>query len=276
MSKQPLDLQRPFLEGGGRLSTLLRGAAGLIAAAALLAGCPSTKFFNEGPGQPTDRASGLAPDGSVGACRIRFSERPPLVDRQLWENLRFCNKRTPYRYLRLGVGRTETGPDLEGPDRVKRVLTAVQQAEQQEDGNVRMLGMLRAVRNEARDNPALMARVERSGSRPYSCDYRYLLTTMEQQRTKLAKGDACPVYVYDPTLRREACLFDTSVPGTAWLTSAWGCMAFTGTLGEGESCYRLCSFDDFCAAQVNCGAPDFDLVLCSLGVCLPEKVHGLY
>jgi hypothetical protein len=53
-------------------------------------------------------------------------------------------------------------------------------------------------------------------------------------------------------------------------------VAFTGTIGEGQSCYRMCEFDDFCAAQVSCASADLDLLLCALGVCLPEKVAGVY
>ena len=55
-----------------------------------------------------------------------------------------------------------------------------------------------------------------------------------------------------------------------WLTSAWSCVTHTGAVGEEQSCYRLCAYDDYCARQVSCAAPDIDLLLCTLGVCLPE------
>ena len=102
---------------------------------------------------------------------------------------------------------------------------------------------------------------------------RPLATARKHQQKR---GGACPARVYDPEEHREVCLFDLKVPQAAWLTGAWSCLAFTETPGQGESCYRTCNYDDYCAAQVSCAAPDFDLVLCALGICLPEKVAGLY
>jgi hypothetical protein len=90
-----------------------------------------------------------------------------------------------------------------------------------------------------------------------------------------SSSDACPAYAFDPKLRREVCLFDPSVKEASWLTSAWGCLAFTDTVGEGASCYRLCGYDDYCEGQVSCSAPDFDLTLCALGVCTPDRVAGI-
>lgn len=256
---------------------LIGGAVGLLAIVAIsLAGCPTTEFYREGPGTASDRASGIAPAGALGACRIPGNRRPPLVNEALWKNLRQCSEKTPRRYLQLGYGRTMDGKfDDDAQARVDRIMRSIQEAAKEKDGNTRMLGMLRDVRRYAANDQRLVARIERAQNRTYPCDYRYLFTTMVKQQ-ETVKTDRCPIYVYDPKLRREHCLFDISVEGTSWLTGAWGCFAFTQTVGEGESCYRKCSYDDYCAAQVNCSAPDFDLVMCALGVCLPEKAKGLY
>jgi hypothetical protein len=200
-----------------------------------MAGCPSTVFIKEGPGQPTDEASGRAPSGTMGACRVAFSERPPVISKSLWENLSRCTPRTPERYLRIGYGRDAEGRRVE-----------------------------------------LATRVERATGRTFPCDYTYLLNTTDKMYSKLAAGDKCPAYAYDPDKKGNACLFDTSVGESTWLTSAWSCLAFTDTVGEGQSCYRLCEYDDYCAAQVSCAAPDFDLVLCALGVCTPDTKLGVY
>ena len=256
---------------------LISGAAGLLAIVAIsLAGCPATEFYKEGPGVASDRASGVAPAGAIGACRIPATKRPPLVNEALWKNLRKCSEKTPRRYLQLGYGRTaEGGVDGDADSRVDRIMRSIQDAAKEPDGNIRMMGMLRDVRRYAASDQRLVARIERAGSRTYPCDYRYLFTTMIKQQEK-SQRDRCPIYVYDPKLRREHCLFDVKVEGTGWLTGSWGCFAFTDTVGEGESCYRKCAYDDYCAAQVSCSSPDFDLVMCALGVCMPEKAKGLY
>ncbi len=256
---------------------LISGTVGLLVIVAIsLAGCPATEFYKEGPGTASDRASGIAPLGSLGACRIPHTRRPPLVNKALWDNLKRCGEKTPRRYLRVGYGRNLEGKiDTDATARIERVMDSIQAAAKEKDGNTRMLGMLRDVRRYAATDQRLVARIERSGSRTYPCDYRYLFSTMIQQHQK-AKSDRCPVYVYDPKLRREHCLFDTTLEGTSWLTSSWGCFAFTNTIGEGESCYRKCSYDDYCAAQVSCSSSDFDLIMCTLGVCIPEQAAGLY
>ena len=250
---------------------------GLLLAAAVLVGCPSTQFFNEGAGQPVSQASGLAPPGSVGACRIRFFRRPPLVNPAYWENLRYCGPKTPRRYLRLGY---KAYPVEESKRRMASLMESLKVGIQVKEGNARMLSMLRTVRHEAANDPRLAARVERSSGRTSTCDYTYLLNTTEKQYEKAGAASggapqACPVFAWDPKLKREQCLFDERIKEARWLTSAWGCLAFTGTVGEGESCYRLCAYDDYCTAQTSCAAPDFDLVLCALGICLPEKARGL-
>jgi hypothetical protein len=249
-------------------------AAIVLVAAAFTAGCPKTMFIDEGPGQATDRASGKAPAGSIGVCRVPNTKRPPLVNAELWEHARECNKRTPRRYLRLGYGVAKGPEDLRSETRMKELMAAVVKAASQADGNVAMVTTLRAVRRQALADPKLASRVERASGRTAACDYAYLLNTTQKQYRDL-EGGKCSALAYDPKLRTEVCLFDLAVEEAVWLTSAWDCLAFTETLGEGESCYRLCAYDDFCAAQVSCAQPDYDLVLCGLGVCMPEKVAGI-
>jgi hypothetical protein len=245
----------------------------LVLGALVLAGCPATQFFNEGPGQPNGRNSGMAPSSSVGACKLSRSKRPPLVNPALWKNLRVCNAKTPRRYLRLGYGSLFSKDPL-ADGRVGNIMTALREGEQNPDGNARMLGMLRTVRRYAEQDTKLSARVERASGRTFACDYRYLLNTTERAYGNVSGSD-CPAYAWDPKGKRDVCLFDVKEKQAKWLTSAWSCMAFTGALGEGSSCYRMCAYNDYCAAQVNCAAPDFDLTLCAVGVCLPEEVAGI-
>ncbi len=241
----------------------------------LALGCESTQFFDEGPGQPTQRASGRAPAGSIGACRVGFSRRPPIVNKALWDNLKTCGPKTPSRYLRLGYGRTMGNEDPTLEWRMRTIMEALKTGESENDGNAKMLGMLRTVRRLALNDAELSARVERASGRTFACDYTYLLNATNKEYQKLDQGDPCPAYAYDPKLRQEVCLFEPQIKEARWITSPWSCMAFTGTVGEGGSCYRLCSYDDYCAAQVNCAQPDFNLVLCALGVCMPESVVGI-
>jgi hypothetical protein len=256
--------------------TLLCSVIGLAASSLLLLGCPKTQFIDEGAGQATDRASGKAPPGSVGACKVANTQRPPIVNAQLWNNLQRCNKRTPRRYLRIGFGKA-LGDSAEDERRMNKILEALGRGASEPDGNVRMLSTLRTVRRQALTDERLAARVERNTGRTFACDYAYLFSTTQKQYTKLGTGgdNTCTATVYDPKLRRDVCMFSSSVAEAQWLTSAWSCLAFTETVGEGGSCYRLCAYDDFCASQVSCAQPDFDLVLCALGVCMPEKVAGI-
>jgi hypothetical protein len=249
--------------------TLALGALALV-------GCPSTAFIDEGAGQPGDRTTGFAPPGSIGACRILGSKRPPIVDKDLWEHLRVCNKRTPRRYLRLGYGQV-LKEDTEADRQMTLIMEALRQAYGETEGNLKMLRMLRAVQQAALADEELASRVERNSSRTSACDYTYLFGTTEKTYSKMGVGeDPCPAYVFDPKLRAEVCMFDLSVQEAKWLTSAWDCLAFTETLGEGESCHRMCAFDDHCAAQVSCARGDFDLVLCGLGVCMPQRRQGIF
>jgi len=265
--------KHPNRAASGVRSALASLVLGLMAVG--LIGCPSTMFFDEGQGQPSDRALGKAPPGSIGACREPMSKRPPLINEALWDNLRDCNKRTPRRFLRLGYSKAYLAQDDAEAVRVKRLMQELAPATQEQDGNVRMIQLLRAVRQEARGDPKLEARVERASGRTFACDYSNLPTTTEKEFANVQE-DSCPAYAYDPKLRRNVCMFDTSIREARWLTSGWACLAFTDTMGEGESCHRLCAYDDYCAGQISCSQPDFDLVMCALGVCMPEKIAALY
>ncbi len=259
--------------------SLRRGLAALtlLSAAVALVGCPgrSTIFFDEGPGQASDRASGKAPAGTLAACKVRDSKRPPLVNPVLWPHLKVCTSRTPRRYLRLGYSRVEGkgAPDVDAERRLRSMLEGVKLGMTDAKGNVKLLGAVRALHQEALHVPALSNRVERNSARLQACDYARFLNTADARRKQ--GDDACPVYAYDPSMRRETCLFDTQLPAAMWLTSGWECVAFTDTVGEGGSCHRMCSYDDYCTAQAGCTASDFSLIMCALGVCLPDKVAGL-
>jgi hypothetical protein len=251
--------------------------ATLAALAALLVGCPKTEYFNEGSGQPTDRASGKAPSGSVGACQVPNTKRPPIVNPALWDNLRVCNTRTPRRYLRLGYSRQQGGEIEVEERRMALVMKALADGTGEKDGNVQVLGMLRAVRQAAATDERLRARVERASGRTFACDYTYLLNTTRKVYDKLSVAeDSCSAYAFDPKTRTETCLFDVNLEASRWLTSSWTCLAFTETVGEGASCHRLCAYDDYCSAQVSCSRPDFDLAMCALGVCMPEQIQALF
>lgn len=237
------------------------------------AGCPHTEFPDEGPGQPADWNTGIAPEGSIGVCKEPLSKRPPIVNASLWEHIRRCDRNTPQRYMRLGYGRVDL-PDDPAERRMTNILDALRAGIAEKDGNVRMLGMVRSVQHEVQKDERFTARLDRASHRTFACDYTYLFNTTDKQFHKLS-NDPCAAYAYDPKERREVCLFDTNVREATWLTSAWGCLAFTNTIGEGHSCYRLCAYDDYCEGQVSCSAADFDLVLCAMGVCTADKVAGI-
>jgi hypothetical protein len=234
----------------------------------------STEFIHEGRGQPSDRASGVVPDGSIGVCKKPYSMRPPLVSQALWEHAPPCGSKTPYRFIRLGYGQTLQGPDTAAETRMRSYMESLKSSETDADGNTKMLRMLRRVQQDGRDDVDLQARIQRGGARTFVCDYTYLLHTTSDAQKKDEQGP-CPAKAYDVKLRDEVCLFDMTRVEAQWLTGAWGCLADTDTVGEGKSCYRLCEYDDYCASQVSCAAPDLDLLLCALGICLPEKYAGV-
>lgn len=235
--------------------------------AAAMAGCASTEFHNEGPGQPQDRASGAVPIGMVGVCKRPFTRRPPIVNPTLWEHAKVCRSDTPRSYVRIGFGH-ET--NVEAQRKIDRMMEALRAGPKEEGGNTAVLTMLRQIRAEGENDRWLRDRIQRESARTEPCDFTYLLNTMEGQAQRLKSGDRCAVYAYDQVDRQEVCLFDTKIEEAVWLTSAWACVTRTGVIGKGESCHRLCAYDDHCASQVSCAAPDLDLALCALGVCLPE------
>lgn len=240
-----------------------------------LIGCPETEFPDEGSGQPSDRATGKAPPGSIGACRVPQARRPPIINEELWKHLPECNRRSPRRYLRVGYSNINNPVDDEESLRMRYIMQELKKAHKEPDGNTRMLMLTRAVQQAALKDPKLAVRVERASGRTFACDYAYLLHTTEAEYAKV-QSDNCPAYAYDPRIRRDNCMFDLKHEETHWLASGWACLAFTDTLGEGESCHRLCAYDDYCSSQIGCAQPDFELVMCALGVCTPEKVAGLY
>jgi hypothetical protein len=242
-------------------------------------GCASTELLQEGPGQPTDRASGAVPAEAIGVCRQRASKRPPIVNEKLWEDAPVCTERTPDRYLRLGVGAGLGGAttDAEADQNLERLLTALREGQEDEAGDrkLALAGAIRGLRDRSLGDPALRDRVARDAARAGTCDHAYLLSAMTRERAKLSRGDRCAAEAYDGKLRGEACLFDASRDEVVWLTSSFSCIAPRDAIGQGASCFRMCGDDDYCAAQVSCAAPDLDLLLCALGVCFPEPRAGI-
>ncbi|MGK4005000.1 hypothetical protein WMF31_20390 [Sorangium sp. So ce1036] len=234
-------------------------------------GCASTEYVNEGPGQPTPRASGSLPPGSVGVCKQPFTKRPPIVSEELWAHAKVCTPRTPASYIRLGYAKDgSAGADPEAEQLVERVLAALAEGTDPDDGNNKMTSAIRAVRAYAAKRDELRARIVRESPAERACDVTYLLNTTSAARSKLSGGDACTAEVFDPEARADRCLFDTKRPEGLWLSSGWSCMTFTGALGNEASCHQLCGYDDYCTRQVYCAAGDVNLLLCALGVCLPE------
>lgn len=258
--KKPVRLQKRSVYVMGALSTC-------SFVLSWVAGCASTQFHKEGPGQPDDKAYGAVPIGMVGVCKRPFTQRPPIVSPQLWEHAKVCKADTPKEFLRLGYGHENA---IEDKRKVDRMMGALREGPRTEGGNTTVLTMLRSIRSEGLKDKYLNNRVSRESTRTAACDFTYLLNTMEGEAARLKGGDTCAVYAYDQIDRKEVCLFDTEVHEAVWLTSAWACMTRTGNVGKGESCHKLCSYDDYCSRQVSCAQPDIDLALCALGVCTPE------
>jgi hypothetical protein len=236
-------------------------------------GCVSkTEFPHEGPGHLSDRASGQVPEGSISVCKLPVSKRPPIVDEKLWEDARPCTAKTSPRAIRLGYGAGIAGAetDAEADNNVERMLAALRDSRKDEGGNNPLALAIRNLREASLRDPLLRDRVARDAGRSGACDYAYLLGSMARERSKLAHGARCAVEAYDPKTHAEACLFDTNREEAVWLSGSFPCVARTLALGEESSCFRLCGYDDYCAKQVSCAAPDIDLVLCLLGVCVPD------
>lgn len=253
-------------------SLLWAGALGC-----LFAGCAQTEFFNEGPGVPAERATGSVPPGTLGVCKRIDTKRPPLVDKTLWDDAKLCTQRSPKGFIRLGYGDVEADEALQAETdvRMERMLQALRDAQDPKGGNLRFVSMLRQLRDLSLRDQVLRDRVERDSAREDACDYSYLLNTMQAARLRLSSKDPCAARAYDAPLRDELCIFDTSRAEAVWVSSAWDCVTHTEAVGSEQSCHRMCAYDDYCARQVSCAAADLDLLLCALGVCLPEKREGI-
>ncbi len=241
---------------------------------AAAAGCSSTQYIGEGPGQPIDNARASVPAGSQGVCRRPGTQKPPIVNPVVWEHAKPCGAKTPEDFIRLGYGHVRNKPE-EAKRRVDEMMRVLHDG-QHEAGNPRILAELRKIRKEGLEDEWLRDRVFRQSARDAACDFTYLLNTMENEYSRLKKGDHCAAHVYDQRDRKEICLFDTTDDEAVWLTASWTCVAHTEEAGNGMSCHRLCAYDDYCARQVSCAAPDLDLTLCALGVCLPESHPIIY
>jgi hypothetical protein len=240
------------------------------------AGCAtSTEFFNEGPGAPTDRATGTVPDGVIGVCRQPNTARPIIANAKLWENSRTCTLRTPARFIRLGYTPTNASNEADALAAQEKMLAELKEGQKDDGGNNKMVALMRGLHERGLKDPNLRDRVSRQTTRDYICDYTYLLNTMRRTRDKLAHDDKCTAKAYDTTLRAETCLFDTARDETVWLTSGWSCITHTGELGTDSSCFRMCAYDDYCAKHVSCATPDIDLTMCALGVCVPLARAGI-
>lgn len=250
---------------------------GLLAVGVIVAGCAtSTEFYYEGQGSPPDRATGTVPEGVNGVCRIPDTARPLIVDEKLWEHARVCTPRTPARFIRLGYRPVQAASEAEALKEQEKIIATIKDGEKEEGGNNILVGLMRNLHERGLKDPMLRDRVSRQTTRDYICDYTYLLNNMAKSRDKLAHGEKCTAKAYDTATRTEACIFDTNRQEALWLTSSWTCVTHTGALGEESSCFRLCNYDDYCAKFVSCATPDVDLLMCALGVCVPEARAGIY
>lgn len=246
----------------------------LLALGVVVAGC-ATQFYYEGPGTPPERTTGSVPEGVNGVCRMPNTARPVIVDEKLWEHARTCTPRTPTRFIRLGYVPVAAGNEAEARKEQEKLLASLKEGEKPDGGNVTMVSLMRNLHDRGLKETLLRTRVSRQTTHDGTCDYTYLLNTMSKQRAKLSKGDKCATRAYDTLTRTETCLFDTSREEAVWLTSSWSCVTHTGALGEESSCFRLCAYDDYCAKHVSCATPDVDLLMCAMGVCVPEARAGI-
>jgi len=258
----------------GTKKALYRVAALAVTALALplaLASCASTEYVQEPPGQPTDRASGAVPTGAIGVCKRDGAKRPAIVSEKLWEHTKTCTARTPEKHIRIGLNEADDPNVVAQSD---AMLASLRESTKEEGGNNQFVSMLRGLRQRAQEIPSLRDRVSRDTTTAGACDFTYMLNTMGKAREKIER-DGCTADVYDPEEHKEVCLFDEAHPEALWLTSGWACLMNVRALGTDQSCHRLCAYDDYCARQVSCAGSDIDLILCALGVCLPET-KGIY
>jgi hypothetical protein len=252
-------------------------AAGLLLALGVVgAACStSTEFINEGPGLPSDRATGTVPDGVLGVCRMPNTARPIIADVKLWEHARTCTPRTPARFIHLGYTPVSATNEADALKEQELILGEIKAGEEAAGGNNRLVALMRNLHERGLKDATLRSRVSRQTTRDYICDYTYLLSTMSAQRDRLNKGEKCATRAYDSVVRGETCLFDVTRDEVVWLTSSWSCVTHTGALGSDSSCFRMCAYDDYCAKHVACATPDVDLTMCALGVCVPEARAGI-
>lgn len=215
------------------------------------------------------------PEGALGVCKEPLAKRPPLVNPSLWEHTKNCSPRTPEGFIRLGYGNSLGGGDAALADQeMMHLFELLRDGMKEEGGNQKLVTLMRQLRERAIRDPELRDRVAKATARTSACDYTYMLNIMEREQLALTKNDPCTAHAYDTREKREVCLFDTNLPEGRWLTSAWDCVANENAVGEEQSCHRLCAYDDYCAMQVSCAASDVDLLLCVMGICVPEPREG--
>lgn len=231
------------------------------------ASCASTEYHAEPPGESAVDKGNTVPSGAIGVCKRADTKRPPVVSEALWENARPCTPRTPPEHIRLGYSDKE---DAEADKQIEAILNGLKEGQNDDGGNNTMLSTVRGVRQHAVDVPALRDRVSRDTTSGGTCDFTYLLNTMSKAREKIER-DSCPAEVYDAKERKQVCLFDPAKPEASWLASGWACLMSVRALGADQSCHRLCAYDDYCMKQVSCAGADVDLLLCAMGICLPQQ-----
>jgi len=242
-----------------------------IVASLSAASCATTEFGPEPGPQPPDRRSEAVPPGMIGVCKRDGAKRPPIVSETLWENAKVCNSRTPDKTIRLGYS-DKDDPEVEG--QIQSILAGLKDATKEDGGNNAFIAMLRGVRQRALNSPLLRSRVSKDTTSAVACDFSYMLNTMGKAREKIER-DQCTAEAYDAKDRKQVCMFDQAKPEGVWLTGGWACLMNVRSLGSDQSCHRLCAYDDYCARQVGCAGQDIDLLLCAMGVCLPEQT-GTY
>lgn len=257
-----------------RVETKSRGLVRIAAVAFMALGgtvgtasCASTEYHAEPPGEAAGPNGNAVPSGAIGVCKRADSKRPPVVSEALWEHTRPCTPRTPPEHIRLGYSE-KNDPGVEQQN--DAILNGLKEGQKEDGGNNAMLSTVRGLRQRAVDIPTLRDRVSRDTTSGGTCDFTYLLNTMSKAREKI-EHDSCTAEVYDAKERKEVCLFDASKPEASWLTSGWACLMNVRSLGSDQSCHRLCAYDDYCMRQVSCAGADVDLLLCAMGICLPQQ-----
>lgn len=257
-----------------RVETKSRGLLRIAAVAFMALGgsvgtasCAATEYHAEPPGEPAGQGGTSVPSGMIGVCKRADTKRPPVVSEALWEHARPCTPRTPPEHIRLGYSERD---DADVEKQNETILNGLKEGQKEDGGNNTMLSTVRGVRQRAVDIPTLRDRVSRDTSTGGTCDFTYLLNTMSKSREKIER-DACTAEVYDTTEQKQVCLFDSAKPEASWLTSGWACLMNVRALGSDQSCHRLCAYDDYCMKQVSCAGADIDLLLCAMGICLPQQ-----